>query len=138
MINTEKNSIKALFITISLLLIVTVQHVAIKSVEKIEIEKNEMNYVEKIPSQKDETNSASSSTNTDEPLKSEYLSYDTPSFFIVGCSKCGTGAIAHFLDAHSKLCYTGETYFFNKHYQKGYQQAADFYKNFTKKCDKLE
>lgn len=34
--------------------------------------------------------------------------------------KCGTGAVSKFLSQHSGIYDIGETYFFNRYYEKGY------------------
>ena len=42
-----------------------------------------------------------------------------PKFIIIGAMKCGTSAIATFLNEHSKLYDMGETYFFNRNHDQG-------------------
>ena len=41
-------------------------------------------------------------------------------FIITGVMKCGTGAVSKFLSQHSGIYDIGETYFFNRYYEKGY------------------
>ena len=44
------------------------------------------------------------------------------------------GALANFLNSHSDLIYAGETYFFDRHYEEGYQFYKQFLEDNAKNC----
>ncbi|CBY19446.1 unnamed protein product [Oikopleura dioica] len=50
----------------------------------------------------------------------EHYNGTLPGFIITGVMKCGTGAVSKFLSQHSGIYDIGETYFFNRYYEKGY------------------
>ena len=56
-------------------------------------------------------------------------SRDKTQISIFRAMKCGTSAIATFLNQHSKLYDMGETYFFNRFHDKGYGFYDQFLKN---------